>query len=181
MRAFNIRNWMPVASVLSPITPAKRVDLTDHVALGKSADRRIARHLADGVGVLGEHQGLAAKPRRCHRGFNSGMACANDDHVIRLGIVELAHFRRRGRDFRPSGAFPRCAGFQPPLLHTIRFGHHRRKSNSRLVKNNSFGATWPDWRSRGNPSCGLKGASLAEALGLAAGPAEKSEIRYPPT
>ena len=76
---------------------SKSVDFTDHVALGKPADCRIARHLADGVGILSEHQGFTAKPRGCHRGLNSGMACPNDDHVIRFRIVELAHLRRRGR------------------------------------------------------------------------------------
>jgi hypothetical protein len=71
---------------------SKGVDFTDHVPLGKSADRRIARHLADGVGVLSEHQGFTAKPRGCHRGLNSGMPRPDDNHVIRFRIFELAHF-----------------------------------------------------------------------------------------
>ena len=78
---------------IEPHHAAERVDFPDHVALRKTADRGIARHLADRIGVLGEHQGLAAKPRRGHRRFNAGMARANDNHVVRLGIIEFAHFK----------------------------------------------------------------------------------------
>ncbi len=71
--------------------PPERVDLAHHVSFGESAHRRVAGHLADGVGVLSEHQRFAAKSRRRHRRLDSGMARANDDHVVGLGILELAH------------------------------------------------------------------------------------------
>ena len=76
---------------------SKRVDLAHHVALCESAHRGVARHLANGVGVLSEHQCFAAKPRRCHCRFDSRMARADDDHVIGFGIVKLSHVKVRSR------------------------------------------------------------------------------------
>ena len=40
---------------------AERIDLTDHVTFGESAHGRIARHLADGVGILSKHQRLTTE------------------------------------------------------------------------------------------------------------------------
>ena len=37
----------------------QRIDLADHVPLGQPTDRRIARHLPDGIEILREHRRLA--------------------------------------------------------------------------------------------------------------------------
>ena len=49
---------------IEPHRPAKRVDLADNMPFGQSADRRIARHLANRVQVLGQKQRPASQSRR---------------------------------------------------------------------------------------------------------------------
>ena len=46
---------------IDPHGTAERIDLTDHVTFGEPTHGRIARHLADGVGILSQHQGLTTK------------------------------------------------------------------------------------------------------------------------
>ena len=60
----------------------QRIDLADQMALAQSADRRIARHLADRLDPMGEEQGARTHPRRCGRGLTAGMATAHHDHVV---------------------------------------------------------------------------------------------------
>jgi hypothetical protein len=76
---------------IDPHGTAECIDLADHVTFGESAHCWIARHLADSVRVLGEHQRLTTKAGCRHGGFNSSMACADHNHVIRPRIFELAH------------------------------------------------------------------------------------------
>ena len=75
------RNWIPVSSIASAHLAAERVDLAHQVALADPADRRIARHLADMVEVEREHQGARAHPGGGERGFDTGVAGADDDYV----------------------------------------------------------------------------------------------------
>jgi hypothetical protein len=68
--------------------PAERVDLLDQVALGHAADRRVARHLRDQLERAGQDQRARADPRRRQRGLAAGVAGADDDHVVRVGVRE---------------------------------------------------------------------------------------------
>src|SRR5208283_2482158 len=61
---------------------AERVDLADQVSLADTADRGIAGHLADMIEVKREHQGARTHPGRGQRGFDTGMAGADDDDVV---------------------------------------------------------------------------------------------------
>ncbi len=61
---------------------AERVNLADQVALADTADRRVARHLADMVEVEREHQRARTHPGRSQRGFDTGMAGTDDDNVV---------------------------------------------------------------------------------------------------
>ena len=61
---------------------AEGVDLADQVALADAADGRVAGHLADVIEVEREHQRARAHPGRGERGFDSGMAGADDDDVV---------------------------------------------------------------------------------------------------
>lgn len=67
---------------------AEGVNLADYVALGQAADRWVAGHLAHGVGILREEEGLATKARRGQRGLDPGMAGAEDDDVVRFWVRE---------------------------------------------------------------------------------------------
>ena len=59
----------------------ERVDLAHQVALAEPADRRVARHLADGRDAVGEQQRARAHARRRRRGLAAGMAAADHDDV----------------------------------------------------------------------------------------------------
>jgi hypothetical protein len=91
---------------------AESIDLADHVALGETADGGIAGHLADGIGVLGEDEGFAAKAGGSQGGLNACVTGADDNHVINLGVFEhlfymehytsgrtapLADYRKKGK------------------------------------------------------------------------------------
>ena len=65
---------------------AERVNLLDEVPLADSADGRIARHLRDGVAGHRDQQGAAAHAGRSQRGFTSGVASANHQHVVGGGM-----------------------------------------------------------------------------------------------
>src|ERR1019366_5930499 len=61
---------------------AERVDLADQMALADAADRGVAGHLADMIEVQREHQGARTHPGRGERGFDTGVAGADDDDVV---------------------------------------------------------------------------------------------------
>ena len=64
--------------------PAERIDLANEMALGGAADRRIARHVRDGVGRQRAQADVRAEARRRVRGFTAGVARADHDDVERL-------------------------------------------------------------------------------------------------
>ena len=57
------------------------IDLAHEMPLAEPADRRVARHLADGVGLVGDQQGAGAEPGRRRGSLAARMAAAHDDHV----------------------------------------------------------------------------------------------------
>ena len=74
---------LDAAGVRHPAHEAvERVDLAHEMALSEPADRRIARHGADGRGPLRDHGGARAHPRGGRSGFAAGMAAADNDHVV---------------------------------------------------------------------------------------------------
>ena len=60
---------------------AERIDLADHCALGDAADRRIARHLADGLERARNDRDASADPSSSNSGLGAGVAGADDDDV----------------------------------------------------------------------------------------------------
>ena len=60
---------------------AQRVHLPHHRPLGDPPDGGIARHLADGLQVLGEQQRARAGAGRHGAGFGTGVAAADDEDV----------------------------------------------------------------------------------------------------
>ena len=62
--------------------PAHRVDLAHQVALGRAADGRVARHVADKVQRQREHGGARAQHGGRMRGLDAGMPRADDDDVV---------------------------------------------------------------------------------------------------
>src|SRR6185312_2305733 len=60
---------------------AQRVDLPHEVALADPAYRGIAAHLAQCLDALGQKQRGCAHARGRQRGFRTGVAAADDDHV----------------------------------------------------------------------------------------------------
>ena len=69
---------------------AEGVDFTNHVAFCQPADRRVAGHLADGVGVLGQEERFAAEARGCHGRLDARMAGPDDDDIVVFRINEIA-------------------------------------------------------------------------------------------
>ena len=75
--------------ILNPISvrafgdfAAKRVHFLDKVAFRQTADRRVARHRADIVGVDREHERFAAHPGAYQRRLAARMPRPHDNYVI---------------------------------------------------------------------------------------------------
>jgi phosphoribosylamine---glycine ligase len=68
---------------------AERVDLSDQVPLGNSADGRVARHLGDEVEIHRDHGGAEAHPCASPGRFASRVSGADDDGVV--GVVHCYH------------------------------------------------------------------------------------------
>ena len=62
----------------------ERIDLTDQMAFAEPADRRIARHRADGSKLMGDKRRSRAHACRCGRGFTAGVAASDHDDIERL-------------------------------------------------------------------------------------------------
>jgi len=63
------------------------VDLAHQVALADAADGRVAAHLADGIQVVGEEQGLRPQAGAGQGRLATGVAAADDDDVETLRMV----------------------------------------------------------------------------------------------
>ncbi len=70
--------------------PVERVDLPDQMPLGQAADRRIARHFADGFDFMGEQQGAGAQARGRRRRLAAGVPAADNHHVESIHGANLA-------------------------------------------------------------------------------------------
>ena len=64
---------------------AQSVHFAHQVALGHSADGRIAAHLRDEVHVHGDERSLQAHARGGHGRLATGMAGAHHDHIVLFG------------------------------------------------------------------------------------------------
>ena len=60
---------------------AQGIQLPDQVALAGAADGGVAGHIAYGIQVDGEENGLEAQPGGGQGGLNAGVARSNDGHV----------------------------------------------------------------------------------------------------
>ena len=60
----------------------ERVDLADQMALAEPADRRIARHLADGRRLVGDERRARAHARGGRRRLAAGVAAADNDDIV---------------------------------------------------------------------------------------------------
>ncbi|MDP9811012.1 hypothetical protein J2W42_003875 [Rhizobium tibeticum] len=61
--------------------PIHGIDLSNEVALSKSADRWIARHDSNGIAPMGHQRRLSAKARCAGSGFASRMPATDDDDI----------------------------------------------------------------------------------------------------
>ena len=68
---------------------AQRVDLLDQMPLADAADRRIARHLPQGLDAVGQQQGAAAHAGAGERGLGAGMATANHNYIIFINHLHI--------------------------------------------------------------------------------------------
>jgi hypothetical protein len=62
--------------------PAKCIDFLHQMPLADAADRRIARHLTQRFDVVRQQQRTRTGARGNQRGFGTGMAATDDDHVV---------------------------------------------------------------------------------------------------
>ena len=65
---------------------AQRVDLLDQVALADTADGGVAGHLAEGLDVVRQQQGITPHARRGEGRLGARMAAADHDDVEVLGV-----------------------------------------------------------------------------------------------
>ena len=70
----------------------ERIDLADQMALAEPADRRIARHRADGREAVGQQRGVRAHARSRGRGLAAGVAATDHDDV-EVGIHRRSRIR----------------------------------------------------------------------------------------
>jgi hypothetical protein len=93
------------------------------VAFGESADRRVARHLADGIGIDGKQQRLASHSGGSQRGFDAGVARADYDHVILFWINKHPVFQlensRRAAHLIPRGIGHVLAGGFSQIIESV--------------------------------------------------------------
>ncbi len=96
--------------------PAQGIDLLHQVALADAADGRVARHLAQGLDVVGQQQSAAAHARRRERRLGAGVAATDNDDVITGGIAHGASGSglRRGEMIRHAAAHGQGARPAPP-------------------------------------------------------------------
>jgi hypothetical protein len=67
------------------------VDLADQMALAEPANGRIAGHLADGGEAVGDQGRACADAGRSRSSLAAGMAAADDDNVVGVGIPRFVH------------------------------------------------------------------------------------------
>ena len=87
----------------------QRIDLAHQMAFRQAADRRVARHDADGLAIVGEQHGPRAGARCRRRCLAAGMAAANHDDIRFQGSHGLHPARvctnarevKQGARFRP--------------------------------------------------------------------------------
>ena len=66
---------------------AERVELAHEMALARAADGGVAGHVADGVHIDGEADGVQSQPRGGQRGLNARVARADDGDVTASGVI----------------------------------------------------------------------------------------------
>ena len=73
---------------------AEGVDFANHVAFCQPANRGVAGHLPDGVGVLGQEERFATETRRGHSRLDARVAGPDDDDIVVFRINEIAQVTR---------------------------------------------------------------------------------------
>ena len=79
LRRLSRRNWMPAAIGDAAHQPIERIDLAHQMSLAEPADRRVARHRADGLEAMRDERRPRAEPRRGGGSFAPGVPAADDD------------------------------------------------------------------------------------------------------
>ena len=98
---------------------AQRVDLLDEMTLADASDRRVARHLTQGLDVMREQERSAAHPRAGERRLGPGVATADDDNFVTRSeshdfIDVLLHDRHVGRSCAGSVIIRQSDGREKP-------------------------------------------------------------------
>ena len=80
------------ASVSHPAHQAvEGVDLANQMPLAEPANGRIAGHFADGGEAVGDQRRARAHAGRRRSSLAAGMAAADHDHVVGVGIPRFVH------------------------------------------------------------------------------------------
>jgi hypothetical protein len=102
-RPVALRAWTPDRRSFAPIEeaeldtrtichpshqPVERIDLRDEVSLSQTADRRVARHLADPIAPVRDKAGSHSHPGSGMCGLHPGMAASDDDDLM---LARLFH------------------------------------------------------------------------------------------
>ena len=101
----------------------QRIDLAHQMAFRQAADRRVARHDADGLAIVGEQHGPRAGARCRRRRLAAGMTAADHDDIGFQGSRAIHPARvctndrevKQGARFRPGPGRRVCASMAVPL------------------------------------------------------------------
>ena len=89
------------------------IEFVDEMTLGKSANRRIARHATDSVDAGGDEKCTTAHSRSSKCRFRTGMSAAdNDDVIVRkfVHLIKLYHILDCRNDVDEGGPISRVRG-----------------------------------------------------------------------
>ncbi|MNY46053.1 hypothetical protein D3C86_1811990 [compost metagenome] len=70
------------------------VNLADQMTLAQPADGRVARHLADGLTLVGQQQGARAGAGRRSGGLAAGVTAADDNDIPGVGQARAPQCER---------------------------------------------------------------------------------------
>src|SRR5438094_8110089 len=109
------------------------------MTLGRSTDRRIARHLPNCIQILCQHHGATAKTRCCQGGLDPGVTAANNQDVDPIRECEhFLEFRASGPEADEKGSRP-CGPPSTVALTIIRSGKNPAR-NCRQAPQGTIGS-----------------------------------------
>ena len=71
--------------------PVQRIDFADHMPLAQTTDGRVTGHFPDAIGTVRNQCGVGPHAGSRSRGFATGMAATNHNHIKTVMLLSLRH------------------------------------------------------------------------------------------